>query len=110
MSPPEINDIVDDNLASDFDGSLSGLGVDIHAASFSMSEALNALPNLSISSSHIFKQEVGGGGVTSPTHHHHGGHHLCPPEDCFPVPQYISESVSTFEDRFHRGMLEDRAR
>ena len=79
MSPPEINDIVDDNLASDFDGSLSGLGVDIHAASFSMSEALNALPNLSISSSHIFKQEVvGSGGVTSsPTHHgHHGsGHH-----------------------------------
>lgn len=74
MSPPEINDIVDDNLASDFDGSLSGLGVDIHAASFSMSEALNALPNLSISSSHIFKQEVVGG-VTSPTHHHHGGHH-----------------------------------
>lgn len=55
---PEINDIVDDNLAADFDGSLSGLGVDIHTASFSMSEALNALPNLSISSSHIFKQEI----------------------------------------------------
>lgn len=55
---PEINDIVDDNLAADFDGSLSGLGVDIHTASFSMSEALNALPNLSISSSHIFKQEL----------------------------------------------------
>ena len=61
--PPEIHDIVDDNLAADFDGSLSGLGVDIHAASFSMSEALNALPNLSISSSQIFKQEI-----PSPTH------------------------------------------
>ena len=61
---PEIHDIVDDNLAADFDGSLSGLGVDIHAASFSMSEALNALPNLSISSSQIFKQEV-----PSPNHH-----------------------------------------
>ena len=55
---PEIHDIVDDNLAADFDGSLSGLGVDIHTASFSMSEALNALPNLSISSSQIFKQEI----------------------------------------------------
>jgi hypothetical protein len=32
--------------------------VDIHTASFSMSEALNALPNLSISSSQIFKQEI----------------------------------------------------
>ena len=65
MSPsPEIHDIVDDNLAADFDGSLSGLGVDIHAASFSMSEALNALPNLSISSSQIFKQEI-----PSPAHH-----------------------------------------
>ena len=31
---PEIHDIVDDNLAADFDGSLSGLGVDIHTASF----------------------------------------------------------------------------
>ena len=65
MSPsPEIHDIVDDNLAADFDGSLSGLGVDIHTASFSMSEALNALPNLSISSSQIFKQEI-----PSPAHH-----------------------------------------
>ena len=50
---------IDDNLAADFDGSFSGLGVDINASSYSMSEALLALPNLSISSSgHIFKQEV----------------------------------------------------
>lgn len=61
-----ISDIVDDNLAADFDGSLSGLGVDINTASYSMSEALNALPNLSISSSQIFKQEV-----PSPSHHSH---------------------------------------
>jgi transcription factor CP2-like protein len=55
--PPE--DIEDDNLAADFDGSLSGLGVEMHTgATFSMSEALNALPNLSISSSQIFKQEI----------------------------------------------------
>ena len=54
----DIEDVVDDNLAADFDGSFSGLGVDIHTGSFSMSEALNALPNLSISSSQIFKQEI----------------------------------------------------
>ena len=58
LGSPEMHDIVDDNLAADFDGSLSGLGVDIHTASFSMSEALNALPNLSISSSQYFKQEM----------------------------------------------------
>ena len=69
---PEIHDLVEDNLAADFDGSLSGLGVDIHTSSFSMSEALNALPNLSISSSQIFKQEV-----PSPTHgqYQSGGNH-----------------------------------
>ena len=50
---------IDENLAADFDGSFSGLGVDINASSYSMSEALLALPNLSISSSgHIFKQEI----------------------------------------------------
>ena len=59
-----ISDIVTENLAADFDGSLSGLGVDIHNSSFSMSEALNALPNLSISSSQIFKQDL--------QHHHQG--------------------------------------
>ncbi len=62
-----ISDIEAENLAADFDGSLSGLGVEIHSSSFSMSEALNALPNLSISSSQIFKQEV----TQHPHHHHH---------------------------------------
>ena len=73
----EIEDVVDDNLAADFDGSFSGLGVDIHTGSFSMSEALNALPNLSISSSQIFKQEIpspahlSGTNSTKVLDHHH---------------------------------------
>ncbi len=46
---------IDDNLASNFDDSLSGLGVDIASANYSMSEALLALPNLSISSSQVKK-------------------------------------------------------
>ena len=49
---------IDENLATDFDGSFSGLGVDINASNYSMSEALMALPNLSISSSQMFKQEA----------------------------------------------------
>eukprot|EP00094_Tigriopus_californicus_P000582 TCALIF_00564-PA protein Name:"Similar to Ubp1 Upstream-binding protein 1 (Mus musculus)" AED:0.26 eAED:0.64 QI:0/-1/0/1/-1/1/1/0/921 len=53
---------IDDNLATNFEDSLSGLGVDISSANYSMSEALLALPNLSISSSHIFKGD------------HHGDH------------------------------------
>ena len=68
---PHLMSEIDDNLAANFDDSLSGLGVDITSASYSMSEALMALPNLSISSSQIFKQE---GGVLShlqQQHHHH---------------------------------------
>ena len=49
---------IDENLAADFDGSFSGLGVDINASNYSMSDALMALPNLSISTSQIFKQEA----------------------------------------------------
>jgi len=57
MLPPDshqslIGDI-DENLAADFDGSLSGLGVDINSATYSMNDALLALPTLS-----IFKTEV----------------------------------------------------
>jgi hypothetical protein len=52
---PLIADI-DENLAADFDGSLSGLGVDINASTYSMSEALMALPNLSIGPGQMFKQ------------------------------------------------------
>ena len=59
VTPHALMSEIDENLAADFDGSFSGLGVDINASSYSMSEALLALPNLSISSSgHIFKQEV----------------------------------------------------
>ena len=59
VTPHALMSEIDENLAADFDGSFSGLGVDINASSYSMSEALMALPNLSISSSgHIFKQEI----------------------------------------------------
>ena len=61
---PLIADI-DENLAADFDGSLSGLGVEINASTYSMSEALMALPNLSIGPGHMFKQEVS----SPPTQH-----------------------------------------
>ncbi|XP_063228647.1 transcription factor CP2-like protein 1 isoform X3 [Bacillus rossius redtenbacheri] len=57
-----------DNLAADLDGSLSALGVDLTASSYNMSEALLALPSLT-----VFKQEApspsshdnvpGGGGL-----------------------------------------------
>jgi len=61
---PLIGDI-DENLAADFDGSLSGLGVDMNNSTYSMSEALMALPNLSIGAGQMFKQEVS----SPPTHH-----------------------------------------
>ncbi|XP_059472926.1 transcription factor CP2-like protein 1 [Neocloeon triangulifer] len=44
---------IDDNLAADLDGSLSGLGEDLSTASYNMSEALLALPSLT-----VFKQEA----------------------------------------------------
>ncbi|XP_054162550.1 transcription factor CP2-like [Oppia nitens] len=53
-------DDIDDALAADFDGSLSGLGMELGTGSFNMSEALMALPNLS-----ALKQE----------HHSHHNHH-----------------------------------
>lgn len=40
-------DDIDDALAADFDGSLSGLGMELGTASFNMSDALLALPSLS---------------------------------------------------------------
>ena len=51
---------LDENLAADFDGSFSGLGVDMNAgtSNYSMSDALMALPNISISTSQIFKHEA----------------------------------------------------
>ncbi|CAL4111679.1 unnamed protein product, partial [Meganyctiphanes norvegica] len=47
------NEDIDQGLAADFDDSLSGLGVDISTASYNMSEALMALPNVP-----LFKQEA----------------------------------------------------
>jgi len=64
---------IDDNLAADFDGSLSGLGVDLSVASYNMSEALLALPTLTGN----FKQEA-----PSPPHGDHGrlGTNPSPPQ------------------------------
>ncbi|XP_059350143.1 uncharacterized protein LOC130686770 isoform X2 [Daphnia carinata] len=63
---------IDDNLAADFDGSLSGLGVDLSVASYNMSEALLALPTLT-----GFKQEA-----PSPPNGDHGrvGANPSPPQ------------------------------
>lgn len=63
---------IDDNLAADFDGSLSGLGVDLSVASYNMSEALLALPTLT-----GFKQEA-----PSPPNGEHGrvGTNPSPPQ------------------------------
>nr|CAG4638627.1 EOG090X0AJ3 [Cyclestheria hislopi] len=63
---------IDDNLAADFDGSLSGLGVDLSVASYNMSEALLALPSLT-----GFKQEA-----PSPPNGDHGrmGNNPSPPQ------------------------------
>ncbi|GFG39748.1 hypothetical protein Cfor_08772, partial [Coptotermes formosanus] len=52
MNSWQVEDIAD-NLAADLDGSLSGLGVDLSTAPYSMSEALLALPSLT-----VFKQEA----------------------------------------------------
>lgn len=62
MLPPDgsqnlIGDI-DENLAADFDGSLSGLGVDMNSGTYSMNEALLALPTLSMSSNSMFKHDL----------------------------------------------------
>ncbi|XP_075590940.1 uncharacterized protein LOC124491103 isoform X2 [Dermatophagoides farinae] len=51
---------IDDALAADFDGSLSGLGIELGTASFNMSEALMALPSLS--------------SLKHNTNHHHHNH------------------------------------
>ncbi|RWS12326.1 Transcription factor CP2-like protein [Dinothrombium tinctorium] len=51
-------DDIDDALAADFDGSLSGLGMELGTSSFNMSEALMALPSLK-----------------SENHNHHNHHH-----------------------------------
>ncbi|XP_021916078.1 grainyhead-like protein 3 homolog isoform X3 [Zootermopsis nevadensis] len=52
MSSWQVEDIAE-NLAADLDGSLSGLGVDLSGAPYNMSEALLALPSLT-----VFKQEA----------------------------------------------------
>lgn len=51
-------DDIDDALAADFDGSLSGLGIELGTASFNMSETLLALPSIkgiTIGCNHFFR-------------------------------------------------------
>lgn len=57
MNPNLLNveDIDADNLAADFDGSFTGLGVDITTANYSMSEAMLSINNIALAS-HL-KQE-----------------------------------------------------
>ena len=60
LSPGILNceDIDADNLAADFDGSFSGLGVDMNTANYSMSEAMITLNNIAVQSQQ--KEESGG--------------------------------------------------
>lgn len=51
-----VEDIDADNLAADFDGSFTGLGVDINTANYSMSEAMMSLNNIALANHHL-KQE-----------------------------------------------------
>ncbi|XP_064643795.1 transcription factor CP2-like isoform X2 [Lineus longissimus] len=54
---------VDDDLAADFDGSLSGLGVELGSGAYNMSEALMALPAL------LKEDGMNTSCETSPSHH-----------------------------------------
>ena len=60
LSPGILNceDIDADNLAADFDGSFSGLGVDMNTANYSMSEAMITLNNIAVQSQQ--KDDSGG--------------------------------------------------
>jgi len=51
-----VEDLDADDLAADFDGSFTGLGVDINTANFSMSDAMMSLNNIALVNH--FKQEV----------------------------------------------------
>jgi len=53
------NDIDADNLAADFDGSFTGLGVDINTANYSMSEAMLSLNNIALASHLHTRHESG---------------------------------------------------
>ena len=50
-------DIDTDNLAADFDGSFTGLGVDINTANYSMSEAMLSINNIAVQQ--LVKEEAG---------------------------------------------------
>ena len=63
LSPGALNceDIDADNLAADFDGSFTGLGVDINTANYSMSEAMMSINHIATG----VKEEAGLRVVTS---------------------------------------------
>nr|CAG4641912.1 EOG090X0AJ3 [Eurycercus lamellatus] len=62
---------IDDNLAADFDGSLSGLGVDLSVASYNMSGlAGNSLPHHYGSYNHALVDGVGVPAAASGANHH----------------------------------------
>ncbi|KAI1280874.1 Transcription factor CP2 [Halotydeus destructor] len=62
------NGDIEDALAADFDGSLSGLGIELGTSSFNMSEALLALPSLK--GDHTFSA-----GHSNVIHRHHKDAH-----------------------------------
>ena len=53
-------DIDADNLAADFDGSFTGLGVDINTANYSMSEAMLSINNIAVQQQ-LVKEEANSG-------------------------------------------------
>jgi len=66
LSPGTIlncDDIDTDNLAADFDGSFTGLGVDINTANYSMSEAMMSLNNIAVQQ--MVKEEASGSNSAS---------------------------------------------
>ncbi|XP_074594441.1 transcription factor CP2 like gemini isoform X2 [Brevipalpus obovatus] len=72
-------DDIDDALAADFDGSLSGLGMELNTSSFNMSETLLALPTLKNEHNrhHVDDKHANGNNSDNNSHHsspHHNNH------------------------------------
>lgn len=67
VAPWHENPDIEDALAADFDGSLSGLGMEVGSSPYNMSDALMALPTL--------KGEHFAGGLHRHHHHHSSSHY-----------------------------------
>ena len=61
---PLNEDIDADNLAADFDGSFTGLGVDINTANYSMSEAMMSINNIAVQQQLVKEEANSGSGDT----------------------------------------------